>query len=114
MPARSDVDILVVATSGISAEKRAITDAILRQPYLSGVWLELSAVTSSSARTESDAPPFECHIRTAEGVVVDDGGSLAVQIRRGAPSGAGRECGSRRGVLLIGVPSLLGVPSGSR
>jgi streptomycin 3"-adenylyltransferase len=73
VPSRSDVDVLVVTTPAVAAEARhtlaeALSPIALPCP---GVGLELSVVTSASARTPSDAPAFELHIETQDGLVVD-------------------------------------------
>jgi Aminoglycoside adenylyltransferase, C-terminal domain len=70
---RSDVDLLAVTTSPVPTEaKLALADRLSSSTLpCPGVGLEMSLVTSLSARTPSDAPAFELHIDTAEEKVVD-------------------------------------------
>jgi streptomycin 3"-adenylyltransferase len=73
VPSRSDVDVLAVTASAPSpttklALANSLSEAALPSP---GVGLELSVVTALSASTPSEAPRFELHIATQEGVVVD-------------------------------------------
>jgi streptomycin 3"-adenylyltransferase len=64
-PARSDVDVLVVAAeSGTTADQRRLGDAIvLAAEECPGTGLELSVVTAATARDLGDCP-FEVHVNT--------------------------------------------------
>jgi hypothetical protein len=71
VPTRSDVDFLVVTSGQVSRDAKAALADTLSALACPGVGLELSVVTSESARTPSDAPAFELHLNTPGNRVVD-------------------------------------------
>ncbi len=75
VPSRSDVDVLVIARCPIPAEVKAVLADSLSERALPcpGVGLELSVVTLEAARGPREAPPFELHLSTQGGRVVDGG-----------------------------------------
>jgi streptomycin 3"-adenylyltransferase len=72
-PARSDIDVLGVSHGPLSSEtRRAIADAVSESALpCPGLGLEMSIVTTRSARAPSDAPAFELHVNTQGDRVVD-------------------------------------------
>jgi streptomycin 3"-adenylyltransferase len=99
VPTRSDVDILVVTSGRIAPDaKAALADTLSALPC-PAVGLELSVVTSESARTPSDAPAFELHLNTQGNRVVDGEGGP------GDPDLVAHFAMARaRGVTILGAP----------
>jgi hypothetical protein len=74
VPTRSDVDILVVTSGQVSPDAKAALAGTPSALPCPAVGLELSVVTTESARTPSDAPAFELHLNTPRNRVVDGEG----------------------------------------
>lgn len=75
-PERSDVDVLAVCSRSVTAtEKRAIAEALSEEVLpCPGVGLELSLVTLEACGRPAELPPFELHLSTTDGRVVDGDG----------------------------------------
>ena len=71
-PGRSDVDVLGVCRESLSrSERMALADALSAVTRTSSAELEFSLVTEQAARSGSSAPPFEVHVSTHDGAIVD-------------------------------------------
>ena len=74
-PARSDVDLLVVASRPLDPCEKQVIGARLQHPslYCPGVGLELSVVTAEVAADPTRLPPWELHATTGREPKVVDG-----------------------------------------